>query len=272
MNTAQNLTNLSPDSPASSINLLEKLFNSLPYVFWKDLDGIYRGANINEAKAFGFSTLEGFIGKNIYEILTDEASAKLIDETDNQIMKDGKTVTLEETIQTPEGLKTFLSQKQPLYDDQGTIVGLLGYSMDITQIRAQEKLVREENEAYKAKEKSQKRITKFINKMLHEIQAFRLEELHEETGTKFQITDTDWQIKLTKREQQVLYFLSMNKSPKKIAQIISILEDKIVSDSTINAIVNKKLYPKFEVYNVDELVEKATILGLIPLLLDNSNH
>lgn len=73
---------------------------------------------------------------------------------------------------------------------------------------------------------------------------------------------------VTKRELDVLYYLSLNKSPKEIAQIITILENKTVSDSTINAVINKKLYPKFEVFNIGQLVEKAIMLNLIPFLLD----
>ncbi|MCC2624393.1 MAG: hypothetical protein K0R14_266 [Burkholderiales bacterium] len=51
------------------------------------------------------------------------------------------------------------------------------------------------------------------------------------------------------------------------AKIITIMENNPVSDSTINATINKKLYPKFEVFNISQLVEKAIMLDLIPLLL-----
>ncbi|MCC2625249.1 MAG: Sensory box histidine kinase/response regulator [Burkholderiales bacterium] len=139
------------------------------------------------------------------------------------------------------------------------------------RLRLENELRKLENQNLLAEKKSQERVTNFINKMLHEIQAFRIGELHLTTGIRTPITYIGEQVRLTKREQQILYFLSLNKSPKDIAQIITILEDKPVTDSTVNAIINKKLYPKFEVFNIGQLVEKAILLNQIPFLLDDSS-
>jgi hypothetical protein len=51
--------------------------------------------------------------------------------------------------------------------------------------------------------------------------------------------------------------------------IISMLEDKEIQDSTISALINKQLYPKFNVFNVGQLIEKANALKMIPFLPDN---
>lgn len=98
---------------------------------------------------------------------------------------------------------------------------------------------------------------------------FRIDELNEKTGTTLQITDSDRQIKLTKRESQILYFLSLSKSPKDIATSLSSLESKIVSHATIQSIITKKLYVKFNVYSISRLVEKANLLNLIPFTLED---
>ncbi|MCC2625453.1 MAG: hypothetical protein K0R14_1326 [Burkholderiales bacterium] len=118
--------------------------------------------------------------------------------------------------------------------------------------------------------KTQARFIAFMDKVMREIQNYRIDELNEKLSAQgLQIADCDIEIKLTKREREILYFLSLSRSPKDIAIIISTLENKEICDSTINAIINKKLYPKFKVFNVGQLIEKAYILKLIPFLSDN---
>ncbi len=36
--------------------ILETLFNSMPYLFWKDTKGYYQGINMNHAKYFRFNS------------------------------------------------------------------------------------------------------------------------------------------------------------------------------------------------------------------------
>jgi DNA-binding CsgD family transcriptional regulator len=76
------------------------------------------------------------------------------------------------------------------------------------------------------------------------------------------------EITLTRREKQILYYLSLNKSVKEIANILSQLENKTVSFLTVHSILNKKLYPKFDVLGVSQLIAKAHELKLIPFVLD----
>ena len=73
---------------------------------------------------------------------------------------------------------------------------------------------------------------------------------------------------LNKREQEILYFISLNKSPKEIASILGVREQKTLAPATIQAIITKQLYVKFGVYSVSNLIEKASFLGLIPFSLE----
>lgn len=130
----------------SHFEIMEELFNVMPFVFWKDRAGRYLGCNLNQAKAFNINSISEFIGKSTFEVLEDYDSAKLIDETDNQIMRNGISVILEETLSTPYGIKTYLSQKQPIRDESGHVAGMLGFSMDITEIKAQQIKAEEENQ------------------------------------------------------------------------------------------------------------------------------
>jgi len=141
----------------SPFELSEILLDAIPYVFCKDIRGIYRASNLNQAKNLGFRDPSDFVGKTIFDILDDEESAQLIDQTDRKIMQTGVPVILEETITTPVGIKTFLSQKSPIRCDEGKVIGLLGFAMDITEIK--NKQLRAEAE----KEKYQKEIDDYKN-------------------------------------------------------------------------------------------------------------
>lgn len=126
--------------------ILELLFNTLPYVFWKSKDGKYQGANQNQASGFGFSSPLEFVGKTIYEILEDKTSAKAIDQVDQEIMEKNKTLIFEEKIVTSQGEKYYHSQKTPIHDADGNVIGLLGFAMDITELKHQEELIKKERD------------------------------------------------------------------------------------------------------------------------------
>ena len=163
--------------------VMEELFNAMPYVFWKDRQGRYLGCNLNQAKTFNFDSISEFVGKTIFEILNDPESARKVDDIDNKIMNDGKVVILEETLPTQNGTRTYLSQKQPLYDNNGVVIGLLGCAMDITEIKEKENLAKAKSEKL-AKEKhqleidnyrrlteEQERFAKIANQVSHDIRS-----------------------------------------------------------------------------------------------------
>ena len=147
------------------VDLINAIFNSLPfsYIFWKSKEGIYRGASASQIKTFDSGN--GFIGKTIYDILSDYESAKVVDELDNAIMQSGIPQIMEESIITPSGeKKVFLSHKQPLKNAEGHIVGLIGFSIDITDKKNME------NELIASKEKAEASsyiMTEFISNMGH---------------------------------------------------------------------------------------------------------
>jgi PAS domain S-box-containing protein len=60
-------------------------------------------------------------------------------------MEGGRPETVEETVTTPGGVRTFLSSKSPLLDDRGKAYGLVGISTDITERKAREADLAEAN-------------------------------------------------------------------------------------------------------------------------------
>ncbi len=264
------------------VEIFDLLFESLPFLFWKDVKGKYCGSNLNQAKAFGLDSPDELIGKTIFQLLKDQNSAKLIDDNDNKIMNDKKPVILEEVIITPYGKKVYLSTKQPIFDKDHKVIGLLGTAIEITQL-AEDREIRSKLEIEQQKSVMQKEVdiqkaiifehnkfNSFIDEIQRNIKAYQLELLNEKTSrTNIIAPHEKTSINLTTREVEILYFLSIGKSPKEIGLILSKIYKKTISASTIAAFINKQLYPKFDVYNVGQLIEKATALKMIPFMAES---
>ena len=116
--------------------ILDVLFKELPFVFWKSIDGIYLGVNESQAREFGLAR-EEIIGKTIFEILEDQDAAQEIDDTDNEIMRSREKMIVEESIIKADGEFTYLSQKSPIFDENNTVIGLIGFAHDITHYKNQ---------------------------------------------------------------------------------------------------------------------------------------
>lgn len=203
------------------------------------------GCNTLDWKVIGASN-EGYIlDKTVYDYYPKAIADTLQNDID-KVLQTGKNSQMEDVIIdiTTGKLKYFSATRAPLRNKRGEIIGVVGTSIEITkekeaqkstfdQILVEKETLRTEMEHFRfenelrileneilfAEKESQARVTKFVNKMLHEIQVFRLEELHQNTGIKLPISDKDRHIKLTKREQQILYFLSLNKSPKDMCAV-----------------------------------------------------
>jgi signal transduction histidine kinase len=156
--------------------LSEMLLNTIPFVFCKDKNGVYRGCNLNQAKSLGFCHPSEFVGKTIFDILEDKDSAIVIDQTDRQIMQTGMPAVVEETITTASGTKTYLSQKQPIHCKEGNVVGLLGFAMDITEIKSKQLQAEAEREKFQKEIDHYKNLTQqhskfqqIANQVAHDI-------------------------------------------------------------------------------------------------------
>jgi PAS domain S-box-containing protein len=83
------------------------------------------------------------LGKTDRELYDDPEIGEAILATDRRIMESGVAEVIEETIQTPQGYRTFLSTKAPRRDASGRIIGLVGVSRDITERKQAESELRE---------------------------------------------------------------------------------------------------------------------------------
>jgi PAS domain S-box-containing protein len=111
--------------------LLEGIMASSPLsIFVKDCDGIYRMINKAGAALLAYSVDE-IVGRNDKELLPESTAFEFI-QTDKDVMHHRKTVIGEErgTINGQE--RRFKVIKSPLLSNSGELLGLLGFSEDIT--------------------------------------------------------------------------------------------------------------------------------------------
>jgi two-component system, cell cycle sensor histidine kinase and response regulator CckA len=118
---------------SESHDLLRALVEGSPDpIFAKDLQGRYLMINSAGARLLGKS-VEDVIGKDDASLLPPEA-ARAIRELDLRILVTGETESLEETVSGP-GPRIFHSTKAPFRDRQGNVIGLVGISRDVSEMK-----------------------------------------------------------------------------------------------------------------------------------------
>ncbi len=111
--------------------LLEGIMGSSPLsIFVKDCDGIYRMINKTGAKVLGYS-VEEIIGRSDKELLP-ESTASEFSQNDAEVMRHRKTVIREERGIIKGKEHIFKATKSPLLGASGELLGVLGFSQDIT--------------------------------------------------------------------------------------------------------------------------------------------
>ncbi|MDH5570844.1 MAG: ATP-binding protein [Gammaproteobacteria bacterium] len=152
-----------------SRNMLLLIMNNIPqYIFWKDVDSVYLGCNANFLKVAGVESDADIVGKTDFDMPWTEAETKYYQECDRRVMADNKAeLHIQETQRTAEGKTIYLdTNKVPLHDAKGKVIGVLGSFEDITS------RIVAENELLDAKEKAEmasQAKSDFMSRMSHEL-------------------------------------------------------------------------------------------------------
>ena len=135
-------------------------------VYWKSKDGRFLGCNQNVADILGLSSCDDIIGKKNRDLFSAKL-AKQATEIDKQVMKSGKEYCVEENgLNIDWEPAIYLTRKLPLRNAKGDVIGILGISIDITEMREQEAELKVAREAANA---SQKAKNEFLANMSHDI-------------------------------------------------------------------------------------------------------
>ncbi len=135
--------------------ILQSIIDLLPIrIFWKDLELKYLGCNRVFANDAGKSSPEELLGKDDYQMGWKE-QAELYRNDDFAVIKSNVSkLNYEEEQTTPQGNIMWLNtNKMPLTDGAGNVVGVLGTYIDITDRKlAQDELNRALEETRKVNE------------------------------------------------------------------------------------------------------------------------
>ncbi|MDD5578035.1 MAG: PAS domain S-box protein [Methylobacter sp.] len=117
-------------------------------IYIKDCNYQYRYVNRTIIQLFR-KPKEDILGKKFDEIFFDEATTAELRENDRHVIELGERVSVEEIITDKDNtfIRTYLSTKQPLRREDGSIYGLCGISTDISERKEMEEKLRD-NEAF----------------------------------------------------------------------------------------------------------------------------
>jgi len=122
-------------------SLIKSLLDSIPdIIFFKNLEGVYLGCNPPFAELVG-KTSEEIVGRTDYELF-DKEIADFFRENDRRMLELEKPRQNEEWITYPDGRIVLIDTlKTPYWGPDGTLIGLLGISRDITGRKRAEELL-----------------------------------------------------------------------------------------------------------------------------------
>ncbi|HTY59533.1 MAG TPA: PAS domain S-box protein [Bacteroidota bacterium] len=121
---------------------LRAILDNAPYVIWlKDIEGRYIDLNRALAQKCGLDSIEQMRGKNDFDLYPYGEAARLRNQ-DLEIMKTGARIVLEEG-QDKLGKRHYTEKyKSVLKDGAGNVLGTVGFSRDITEMKEQENRLR----------------------------------------------------------------------------------------------------------------------------------
>lgn len=146
---------------------LESIIAKMPgHVYWKNKEGVYLGCNDKQACSLGMKSGKQVIGKTDRELPWGDYESEKIIEHDETVISNDNAKTVEESVKINNKDFIFLSHKSPLKDHEGSIIGILGVSIDITYQKKLEKdLIEYTQKLQKALEVKER----FLRNISHEV-------------------------------------------------------------------------------------------------------
>ncbi len=115
---------------------LQKVLETTPVaIFWKDCDGVYRGANPKALEIFGLSSAADILNHTDAELNWPPDLVEIIQQEDRHIIATEQPYfnIVQQTMMLTSQEVWLEVTKVPLRDAEGTIIGVLGSMRDLTQ-------------------------------------------------------------------------------------------------------------------------------------------
>ncbi len=129
-----------------SQQMLQLVMDNIPqFIYWKDKNSVYLGCNRNFAQLAGIGNPENIVGKTDYDLAWQKEKAEFFHECDRRVMEtDTPKYHMVETLLGTDGQQVWLgTNKIPLHDLEGNVVGILGTFADITKRKQDEEALSE---------------------------------------------------------------------------------------------------------------------------------
>lgn len=129
----------SEEAQRNQAKLLETLIGAIPApIFFKDSEGIYRGCN-PAFEAYIGRDRDHVVGRTVYDVAPKNL-AEVYHKADLELMAQGDVQVYEAKVQYADGtLHDVRFHKAPFYQEDGTVGGLVGAMIDVTDIREAER-------------------------------------------------------------------------------------------------------------------------------------
>ncbi len=128
---------------------LQLVLDNIPqFIFWKDRNSVYLGCNRNFATVAGLKAPEEIVGKTDYDLAWKKEESDFFRECDTRVMEtDTPEYHIIEPQQHADGKQAWLdTNKIPLHDAEGQVVGILGTYEDITKRKQAEEALKKAKE------------------------------------------------------------------------------------------------------------------------------
>ena len=118
------------------MEILRLVMDNIPQaVFWKDINSVYLGCNSVFARFAGVGDPKNIVGKTDIDLAWAKEDVESFRRDDRRVMDSNKPLyhIIEPQLQS-DGKRAWLdTNKIPMHDDKGRVVGVLGTYEDITE-------------------------------------------------------------------------------------------------------------------------------------------
>lgn len=227
---------------------LKKIAEGIPGNFyWKNIQAQYLGCNKTLLKTLKLNSVADIVGKTDADLWPEQAIE--LKKNDEAVIQQRKPAYFEETVSlSNQSQMHFTVIKMPIIDDSGTVIGILGNSLDITELKQIQKDLR------KAKHKAESAdIAKaeFIANMSHDIRT----PLTGIIGLSHMVEDESHE------ESIKQYAHLLNISSEQLLSLLNSVLELVSSDS----IGQQRL--RLSIFNLEELLDNIIELELPSLEL-----
>ena len=132
-------------------DLLQPLLDNLPdWIFIKDAESRIIRSNKTHAQVLGLDDPQEAVGKTDFDFFPPEDAARFYEEEQNFLKAGQPIIGRVGPTPAPDGEILWRSEtKVPLRDEAGQIIGLIGVSRDVTELKRTEIALRENEERYR---------------------------------------------------------------------------------------------------------------------------